>query len=136
MNFSMEECEALCGRLSVMVNGKLRCLGTCQHLKDKYGDGYSIRLRLKKGADASVREDIQAFFLQRISQLKIKVGGTYQQLHQSARTFCPHISTSFSPSSEIGHDNSGIFHVINAVTSFAEKFIEKVVESINKHSLL
>uniref|UniRef100_A0A914ZJC1 ABC transporter domain-containing protein n=3 Tax=Parascaris univalens TaxID=6257 RepID=A0A914ZJC1_PARUN len=69
---SMEECEALCGRLSVMVNGKLRCLGTCQHLKDKYGDGYSIRLRLKKGVDASVRDDIQAFFLQRISHLKIK----------------------------------------------------------------
>ncbi|VDM47357.1 unnamed protein product [Toxocara canis] len=70
---SMEECEALCGRLSVMVNGRLRCLGTCQHLKDKYGDGYSIRLRLKKDADANVRDAIHAFFLKRIPCVRVKV---------------------------------------------------------------
>ncbi|VVC90264.1 unnamed protein product, partial [Leptidea sinapis] len=30
---SMEECEALCSRLTVMVNGRLYCLGPLQHLK-------------------------------------------------------------------------------------------------------
>ena len=43
---SMEECEALCSRLGVMVAGKLRCLGSTQQLKDKFGKGYSILLRL------------------------------------------------------------------------------------------
>lgn len=33
---SMEECEALCGRLAIMVNGRFRCLGSIQHLKNKY----------------------------------------------------------------------------------------------------
>eukprot|EP00061_Rhincodon_typus_P011695 g36912.t1 len=30
---SMEECEALCTRLAIMVNGQFKCLGTIQHLK-------------------------------------------------------------------------------------------------------
>ena len=32
---SMEECEALCTRLAIMVNGSFRCLGSVQHLKNK-----------------------------------------------------------------------------------------------------
>ena len=33
--YSMEECEALCGRLAIMVNGKFRCIGSIQHLKNR-----------------------------------------------------------------------------------------------------
>lgn len=33
--YSMEECEALCTRLAIMVNGSFKCLGTIQHLKYK-----------------------------------------------------------------------------------------------------
>ena len=44
--FSMEECEALCTRMGIMVNGKFRCLGTSQHLKNKFGAGYTIIVRL------------------------------------------------------------------------------------------
>lgn len=36
---SMEECEALCSRLTVMVNGQFKCLGTPQHLKNKFSQG-------------------------------------------------------------------------------------------------
>jgi ABC-type multidrug transport system ATPase subunit len=32
---SMEECEALCTQLAIMVNGKFKCLGGIQHLKSK-----------------------------------------------------------------------------------------------------
>ena len=32
----MEECEALCTRLAIMVNGTFKCLGSIQHLKSKY----------------------------------------------------------------------------------------------------
>jgi len=38
----MEECEALCTRLAIMVNGKFRCLGSPQHLKNKFGEGYTL----------------------------------------------------------------------------------------------
>ena len=43
---SMEECDALCGRLAIMVNGQLKCLGSPQRIKDKYGDGYSMILKV------------------------------------------------------------------------------------------
>jgi ABC-type multidrug transport system ATPase subunit len=43
---SMEECSALCTRLAIMVDGRLRCLGTEQHLKKRYGRGYQLEVRL------------------------------------------------------------------------------------------
>ncbi|XP_035276766.1 retinal-specific phospholipid-transporting ATPase ABCA4-like isoform X2 [Anguilla anguilla] len=44
---SMEECEALCTRLVIMVNGTFKCLGTIQHLKYKFGDGYVVTMKIK-----------------------------------------------------------------------------------------
>ncbi len=32
---SMEECEALCSRIAIMVNGHFKCLGSVQHLKNR-----------------------------------------------------------------------------------------------------
>ena len=39
---SMEECQALCHRLCIMVRGQLKCIGTPQHLKNKFGTGYQF----------------------------------------------------------------------------------------------
>jgi len=44
---SMEECEALCTRLGIMVNGKFKCLGSTQHIKNRFGDGYIVVVRLR-----------------------------------------------------------------------------------------
>ncbi|XP_034147337.1 retinal-specific phospholipid-transporting ATPase ABCA4 isoform X2 [Esox lucius] len=44
---SMEECEALCTRLAIMVNGTFKCLGTIQHLKYKFGEGYVVTMKVK-----------------------------------------------------------------------------------------
>jgi len=43
----MEECEALCSRLAIMVNGEFQCFGGVQHLKNKFAQGYSLTLKLK-----------------------------------------------------------------------------------------
>jgi ABC-type multidrug transport system ATPase subunit len=43
----MEEAEALCGRIGIMVGGRLRCLGSGQHLKSRFGQGYQLELRLQ-----------------------------------------------------------------------------------------
>uniref|UniRef100_A0A3Q2DBH9 ATP-binding cassette, sub-family A (ABC1), member 1A n=1 Tax=Cyprinodon variegatus TaxID=28743 RepID=A0A3Q2DBH9_CYPVA len=51
---SMEECEALCTRMAIMVNGRFRCLGSVQHLKNRFGDGYTIILRVA-GLDPELR---------------------------------------------------------------------------------
>ncbi|XP_066453464.1 retinal-specific phospholipid-transporting ATPase ABCA4 [Eleutherodactylus coqui] len=44
---SMEECEALCTRLAIMVKGTFKCLGTIQHLKYKFGDGYIVTMKIR-----------------------------------------------------------------------------------------
>uniref|UniRef100_A0A7N4V510 ABC transporter domain-containing protein n=1 Tax=Sarcophilus harrisii TaxID=9305 RepID=A0A7N4V510_SARHA len=44
---SMEECEALCTRLSIMVKGQLKCIGSPQYLKNKFGSGYTLLAKIK-----------------------------------------------------------------------------------------
>lgn len=44
---SMEECEALCTRIGIMTAGRLRCLGTVQHLKNRFGAGYCLDMRVQ-----------------------------------------------------------------------------------------
>ncbi|KAL2092632.1 hypothetical protein ACEWY4_012430 [Coilia grayii] len=56
---SMEECEALCTRLGIMVNGRFKCLGSIQHLKNRFGDGYMITVRTK--TTSSVKEVVKFF---------------------------------------------------------------------------
>uniref|UniRef100_A0A914XN67 ABC transporter domain-containing protein n=1 Tax=Plectus sambesii TaxID=2011161 RepID=A0A914XN67_9BILA len=43
---SMEECEALCTRVGIMVAGSLRCLGSTQHIKSKFGGGSNLTIKL------------------------------------------------------------------------------------------
>ncbi|KUF88199.1 ABC transporter A family member 1 [Phytophthora nicotianae] len=43
---SMEESEALCSRVGIMVGGRLRCLGSVQHLKTRFGDGVVFDVKL------------------------------------------------------------------------------------------
>ncbi|KAK9842270.1 hypothetical protein WJX81_003820 [Elliptochloris bilobata] len=49
---SMEECEALCSRIGILAAGRLRCLGSVQHLKNRFGAGYVVDFKLAPGADA------------------------------------------------------------------------------------
>uniref|UniRef100_G1R6H3 ATP binding cassette subfamily A member 12 n=1 Tax=Nomascus leucogenys TaxID=61853 RepID=G1R6H3_NOMLE len=44
---SMEECEALCTRLAIMVNGKFQCIGSLQHIKSRFGRGFTVKVHLK-----------------------------------------------------------------------------------------
>lgn len=45
---SMEDCEALCTRLTFMKNGELKCLGSSQYLKNKFSNGFSLKIKVKK----------------------------------------------------------------------------------------
>lgn len=81
---SMEECEALCTRMAIMVNGKFRCLGSVQHLKNKFGDGYTIVVRI--GGSNPDLKPVEDFFSHAFpgSMLKEKHRGMLQyQLRSS-----------------------------------------------------
>nr|QER78484.1 ATP-binding cassette transporter [Diaphorina citri] len=44
---SMEEADALCSRVGIMVQGQLRCIGSTQHLKNQYGAGYTLEIKMQ-----------------------------------------------------------------------------------------
>ncbi|XP_072453663.1 phospholipid-transporting ATPase ABCA3-like isoform X2 [Notamacropus eugenii] len=58
---SMEECEALCTRLSIMVNGQFKCIGSPQHLKSKFGSGYTLLAKIKPSAKTDYVEAFKEF---------------------------------------------------------------------------
>ncbi|KAL0491421.1 hypothetical protein AKO1_009845 [Acrasis kona] len=41
---SMEEIDALCNRIGIVVNGKLSAIGSSQRFKERYGTGYRLSL--------------------------------------------------------------------------------------------
>ena len=48
---SMEEAEALSTKMGIMVRGGIfRCFGPSQHIKNKYGIGYEIEVKIAKPA--------------------------------------------------------------------------------------
>ena len=47
----MEEAEALSTKMGIMVRGGIfRCFGSTQHVKNKYGIGYEIEVKIAKPA--------------------------------------------------------------------------------------
>uniref|UniRef100_A0A4W6E3E1 ABC transporter domain-containing protein n=1 Tax=Lates calcarifer TaxID=8187 RepID=A0A4W6E3E1_LATCA len=75
---SMEECEALCTRMAIMVNGRFKCLGSIQHLKSRFGDGYTVIVRV--GGSPPALKPVEDFVQQTFpgSVLKEKHHNTLQ----------------------------------------------------------
>uniref|UniRef100_A0A6E8W4G1 ABC transporter domain-containing protein n=1 Tax=Anopheles coluzzii TaxID=1518534 RepID=A0A6E8W4G1_ANOCL len=67
---SMEECEALCTRLAIMVNGEFKCIGSTQHLKNKFSKGYFLTIKLNRTGDGSTAnaEPVRQFVAQNFAQ--------------------------------------------------------------------
>jgi len=59
---SMEECEALCARISILVHGRLRCIGSSQHLKARYGKGFEFEISVDEKNVDQAREWIADSF--------------------------------------------------------------------------
>lgn len=55
----MEEAEALCTRAAIMVGGRLRCLGPIQHLRDKFGRGLTLEIKLEQNSEEDKEKIIQ-----------------------------------------------------------------------------
>ncbi|XP_078510414.1 ATP-binding cassette sub-family A member 10-like [Lissotriton helveticus] len=43
----MQEAEAVCDRVAIMVSGNLRCIGSIQQLKSKFGKGYFLEIKVR-----------------------------------------------------------------------------------------
>jgi len=63
---SMEEAEALSQTIGIMVGGRLRCIGSNQHLKDRFGKGYSLDIRCDIDKNPGIHEWITDTFPKKI----------------------------------------------------------------------
>lgn len=77
----MEECEILCTRLAIMVNGRFQCLGSTQHLKNKFGEGYTFSIRVAGPDYEHNQREIIRFIERNIPSASLKVSSCfYRQL--------------------------------------------------------
>ncbi|EKF30351.1 ABC transporter, putative [Trypanosoma cruzi marinkellei] len=59
----LDEVEALAGCVAIMVDGDLRCIGNKTHLKNKFGTGAEMSLRIRdKSCRKKVKRLVEAFF--------------------------------------------------------------------------
>ncbi|XP_070849905.1 phospholipid-transporting ATPase ABCA1-like [Chaetodon trifascialis] len=93
---SMEECEALCTRMAIMVNGRFKCLGSIQHLKNRFGDGYTVTVRV--GGSPPELKPVEDFIQQTFpgSVLKEKHHNTLQYQFPHAQGALANIFSQFS----------------------------------------
>lgn len=58
-SLSMDECEYLCNRLAIMVDGTIRCIGPIQNLKNSFGLGFVIHIVYNERASVDNSETIK-----------------------------------------------------------------------------
>jgi ATP-binding cassette subfamily A (ABC1) protein 3 len=58
---SMEEAEALCTKMGIMVAGEFKCFGSSQHIKDKFGTGYELEVKIRTLTEKDVNERLKKF---------------------------------------------------------------------------
>ncbi|CAG7716860.1 unnamed protein product, partial [Allacma fusca] len=119
----MEECEALCSRLAIMVDGRFRCLGSPQHLKNKFGEGYSIVAQLNYTSTTSSK-----------TEQSNQVSGTAQPWELELRGLKDFIKSHF-PDCELKDSHPGFvqYHVPGNSTKWAKLFavMEEAKEKFN-----
>lgn len=55
----MEEAEALCTKMGIMVKGEFKCFGPATHIKDKFGTGYELEFKIRTLTEAETLQSIQ-----------------------------------------------------------------------------
>eukprot|EP00512_Aurantiochytrium_limacinum_P001341 CAMPEP_0171491806 /NCGR_PEP_ID=MMETSP0958-20121227/4060_1 /TAXON_ID=87120 /ORGANISM="Aurantiochytrium limacinum, Strain ATCCMYA-1381" /LENGTH=1969 /DNA_ID=CAMNT_0012025257 /DNA_START=215 /DNA_END=6124 /DNA_ORIENTATION=- len=72
---SMEEAEAVSTRIAIMVDGRLRCLGSALRLKTKYGSGFQLEVNLRvpqqDDVDTVVRDEFSTTTHEKLSQSQV-----------------------------------------------------------------
>ena len=67
---AMDEAETLCRRMGIMVNGEFVCLGTSNYIKETYGYGYEIDIRIKPFEQSKLNEIVEKLGLKRNYKIK------------------------------------------------------------------
>ena len=66
---SMDEAETLCRRMGIMVNGEFVCLGSAQEIKEKYGYGFEIDVRIMPLSEEKMKEIYQTLKIEKSTKV-------------------------------------------------------------------
>jgi ABC-type multidrug transport system ATPase subunit len=114
---SMEESEALCDKMGIMMSGQLQCFGSINHIKEKYGDGYRLVIKCKHNDD-----DVQ---IDRISNLEQFI---LNNLENSFLEDKQYETLFFKIKTNIFHEKIKIFTYVDCVQSSLIKYkIQKLL---------
>ena len=69
---SMDEAETLCKRMGIMVNGEFVCLGKANEIKEKYGYGYEIDVRIKPINQIQLEDILEKYNLEKNLNVNMK----------------------------------------------------------------
>ncbi len=77
---SMDEAETLCKRMGIMVNGEFVCLGSSNEIKDTYGYGFEVDIRIKPLTKDEINEILNKYNLDK--NLKINLDNIKENLEK------------------------------------------------------
>lgn len=111
---SMEECEALCNRLIIMVNGQICCLGTPLHLKNKFGQGYTVLIKVSPapiffGSPLPSSSSPRPNNRPRMQLTSLERFGNQQMLNKNLQLVKTFMSSTF-PSSSLKATHNNLLH--------------------------
>ena len=67
---AMDEAETLCRRMGIMVNGEFVCMGSSNYIKETYGYGYDIDIRIKPFEQHKLFEIIEKLNLKKNHKIR------------------------------------------------------------------
>lgn len=124
----MEEADALCTRVAIMINGQLECIGSTQHLKNKFSSGYVLEVKLKI---FNISEDEQSRKLDQLEEYVMSLFpnastlekfGTYAQF-KVPKNDVPSLANVFA-SLEEGKSSHGMEEYSFSQSTLEQVFIE------------
>jgi ATP-binding cassette subfamily A (ABC1) protein 3 len=125
---SMEEAEALCDRMTIMVRGRLKCIGTTVWIKNKFGDGYELEVKAESPAQHEVNRVCDLFKTVPNSHLGINFDTLSQALHLANYSYLVNYIQRIGP-------GAGIFNIIQAEGYVSCEALASwcLIESFGKH---
>ncbi|CAG2238617.1 ABCA5 [Mytilus edulis] len=134
----MEEADALCTRVAIMVNGKLECIGATQHLKNKYSSGYLLEVKLKieditDEEQAHRLEELQNYVVSLFpNAVTLEKFGTYAQF-KVPKEDVPSLANVFA-SLEEGKRHHGMEEYSFSQSTLEQVFIEFAKRQLDEHA--
>ncbi|KAM9597858.1 LOW QUALITY PROTEIN: ATP-binding cassette sub-family A member 9 [Trichechus inunguis] len=82
----MAKAKAVCNRVAILVSGRLRCIGSIQHLKSKFGKDYLLEMKVKTPAQVEpLHAEILRLFPQAARRERYSSLMVYKLLVEEAR---------------------------------------------------